>query len=237
MQHNLRDPSRDRTHGRVYRVTYEGRPLLKPAKIAGEPIEKLLDLLKEPEDRVRYRAQIELSGRDRRARSSPPSDKWLAGARHEATPTTSTTCSKPCGSHQHHNVVDTSLLKRVLASPDFRARAAATRVLVLLARPRPRTRSTCSSKLAADAHPRVRLEAVRAASFFTVPEAVEDSADRRRAADATSTSTYVRGETMKTLDRYCEEGDRRRPADRVHDRRRAALSSSQNVSHRATRSR
>ena len=57
MQHNLRDPSRDRKHGRVYRVTYPGRPLLKPAKIAGEPIEKLLEMLKEPEDRVRYRAR------------------------------------------------------------------------------------------------------------------------------------------------------------------------------------
>ena len=29
MQHNLRDPSRGRTHGRVYRVTAEGRPLLE----------------------------------------------------------------------------------------------------------------------------------------------------------------------------------------------------------------
>ena len=37
-----------------------------PPKIAGEPIEKLLDLLKEPEDRVRYRARIELGGRDDR---------------------------------------------------------------------------------------------------------------------------------------------------------------------------
>ena len=65
MQHNLRDPSRDRTHGRIYRVTYEGRPLLKPpAKIAGEPIEQLLDLLKEPEDRVRYRVKTELGARD-----------------------------------------------------------------------------------------------------------------------------------------------------------------------------
>ena len=60
MQHNLRDPSRDRTHGRVYRVTYEGRPLLKPPTVAGEPIEKLLDLLKEPEDRLRYRVKTEL---------------------------------------------------------------------------------------------------------------------------------------------------------------------------------
>ena len=39
MQHNLRDTSRDHDHGRVYRVTYPGRPLLKPAKIAGEPID------------------------------------------------------------------------------------------------------------------------------------------------------------------------------------------------------
>jgi len=37
---------------------------LTPAKIVGEPIEKLLDLLKEPENRVRYRARIELGGRN-----------------------------------------------------------------------------------------------------------------------------------------------------------------------------
>ena len=35
LQHNLRDPSRDRIHGRVYRVTYEGRPLVKPAPDRG----------------------------------------------------------------------------------------------------------------------------------------------------------------------------------------------------------
>jgi hypothetical protein len=29
-------------------VTYEAAPLLKPPKIAGEPIDKLLDLLKSP---------------------------------------------------------------------------------------------------------------------------------------------------------------------------------------------
>ncbi len=72
MQHNLRDPSRDRTHGRIYQVTYEGRPLSQSPKIAGEPIEKLLDLLKHPEDRVRYRAKVELGGReDRRGDRRP----------------------------------------------------------------------------------------------------------------------------------------------------------------------
>src|SRR5205814_8302812 len=55
LQHHLRDPTRDRTHGRTYRVTYEGHALLTPVPIAGEPIGKLLGVLKEPEDRVRYR--------------------------------------------------------------------------------------------------------------------------------------------------------------------------------------
>src|SRR6266699_925929 len=64
MQHHSRDPSRDQTHGRIYRVTYPSRPLLKPVKIAGEPNERLLDLLKEPEDNVRYRTRIELGARD-----------------------------------------------------------------------------------------------------------------------------------------------------------------------------
>src|SRR5262249_21736170 len=77
MQHNLRDPSRDREHGRIYRVTYNGRPLSKPPAIAGQPIEKLLDALKEPEDRVRYRARIELANRDRDAVMTATA-KWLA---------------------------------------------------------------------------------------------------------------------------------------------------------------
>ena len=63
MQHNLRDTSRDRLHGRVYRVTAVGRPLVTPARISGEPIPALLDLLKSPEYRVRYRTKIELSAR------------------------------------------------------------------------------------------------------------------------------------------------------------------------------
>src|SRR5690606_22376648 len=78
MQHHIRDPSRDKTHGRVYRVTYEGRPLMKVTDLTKLSIEELLEQLKSPTDRVRYRARIELSAR--------PSDevvaaaeKWVAG--------------------------------------------------------------------------------------------------------------------------------------------------------------
>src|SRR5437899_6405815 len=77
MQHHLRDPSRDHVHGRIYRLTYSDRPLLKPAKIANQPIPALLDLLKEPEDRTRYRARIELGGRDTK-RVIAALDTWLA---------------------------------------------------------------------------------------------------------------------------------------------------------------
>ena len=52
-------------HGRVYRVTYPGTAAAQARedRRASRSI-ALLDLLKEPEDRVRYRAKIELSGRD-----------------------------------------------------------------------------------------------------------------------------------------------------------------------------
>ena len=173
MQHNLRDPSRDREHGRIYRVTYEGRPLLTPPKIYGEPIEKLLELLKEPEDRVRYRTRIELTGRD--------SDKVIAATRtrwafHRSTARPDSDFEhhmmEALWLHQNHNVVNEDLLKRMLGSPDFRARAAATRLLCYW-RDRVTDALELLKKQAGDEHPRVRLEAVRAASFFKSAEAVE----------------------------------------------------------------
>ena len=72
MQFSLRDPGRDHYHGRIWRITAKGRPLVKPPKIAGEPIAKLLDLLKEYEDRTRYRVRAELREREpRRGRCRP----------------------------------------------------------------------------------------------------------------------------------------------------------------------
>jgi putative heme-binding domain-containing protein len=195
MQHNLRDPSRGRTHGRIYRVTYPSRPLLKPVKIAGEPIDKLLDLLREPEDRVRYRTRLELTAR--------PSDqvieaakKWLAGLDRTAGDYEHNAL-EVLWLHQSHNKVDAELLKQVLASKDHRARAAATRVLSYW-HDRVPDALDLLRKLAADPHPRVRLEAVRAASFLTVPEAVEVVAVAA-GKPGDRYLDYLRGETMRTL--------------------------------------
>lgn len=64
MQHNMRDPNRDESHGRIYRITAKGRPLLEPVKLIGKPIPEVLNAFLSKENGVRYRARIELSSRD-----------------------------------------------------------------------------------------------------------------------------------------------------------------------------
>ncbi|MBI1831504.1 MAG: HEAT repeat domain-containing protein [Planctomycetes bacterium] len=170
MQHNLRDPNRNRTYGRVYRITYDGRALTKAPKIDGATIPELLEALKASEDRVRYRARLELSSRKTEdvvaatAEWLGKLDKKDADFEHHQL--------EGLWLHQNHNVANRDLLKKVLASPDHRARAAAARVLCYQ-RDQISDSLEIFKELANDKHPRVRLEAVRAASFFTNPDAVE----------------------------------------------------------------
>ena len=170
MQHNLRDKSRDKLHGRVYRVTAEGRPLLKPPVIAGASIPQLLDLLKEPENRVRYRARIELGARDTKEVLAAV-DAWT-GKLDAKAPGYEHQMMEALWVYQWHNRVNEKLLTRMLKSSDPWARAAATRVLCYW-RDRVTNPLALLKVLATDAHPGVRLEAVRAASFFKTPEAAE----------------------------------------------------------------
>jgi putative heme-binding domain-containing protein len=196
LQHAIRDPNRDRTHGRIYRITYEKNALDKPVPIAGQPIEKLLDLLKEPEDRVRYRTRIELGGRDT-AKVIAAAKKWQADL-DKKDPEYEHHRLEALWLHQAHNVVDLDLLKQVLASPEFHARAAATRVLCYW-RDRVPEALELLKRQAADDNPRVRLEAIRAASFFTEPEAIEVAL----IANDRGTDKYldfVRSETKRALD-------------------------------------
>lgn len=196
MQHNLRDPSRDRVHGRVYRVTYQGRELAKPPAIdKNQSIAALLNVLKHSDDRVRYRARLELSAR-------PSIDVIVATNRwyvelDKTDPEHEHHLLEALWVHQHHNVVDLPLVKRVLTSKEPRARAAAVRVLCYW-RDRIAEALPLLFTAAADEHPKVRLEAVRAASFFKVPEAAEIALV---AAELPSDDklAFVHSETMKTL--------------------------------------
>jgi azurin/lysophospholipase L1-like esterase len=123
MQHNVRDPSRDHAHGRIYRITVPGRPLSGHVQIDGQPITKLLDTLKHPVNGIRHRARVEISERETKAVIAA-TQKWVkqfdpkkkSDAHH---------ILEALWVHQQHNVVNRELLTTVLASPEPHARVAA----------------------------------------------------------------------------------------------------------------
>ena len=198
MQHNLRDTSRDRLHGRVYRVTAVGRPLLTPARIAGEPIPALLDLLKSPEYRVRYRTKIELSARPTNDVMAAL-DAWIPKL-DQKDPQFEHHMMEALWLRQWHNRVDEPLLRRMLRSNEPLARAAATRVLCYW-RDRVTNPLALLKVQVADQNPSVRLEAVRAASFFTTNEAAEIAlASLQMPQDRFL--DYTLDQTMRTLQQF-----------------------------------
>jgi putative heme-binding domain-containing protein len=197
LQHHIRDPNRDREHGRVYRVTYEGRPLLKPVAVAGEPIARLLDLLKEPEDRVRYRARIELGGRET-AKVLAALEKWVSTLDRK-DPGYEHNLLEALWLHQSHNVVNEGLLRRMLRSPDFHARAAATRVLCYWRDRVPDPIGLLRVQIN-DESPRVRLEAIRALSFFRSETALAAAVELMTHPDD-EYLRFVFNETLNTLER------------------------------------
>jgi hypothetical protein len=197
MQHSIRDPNRDHTHGRIWRVHYAKKPLVKPAKIAGNPIPALLNLLATvPEERTRARARSELWNRDKKEVLSEV-EKWLAanqadaGAEHHKL--------EALWLHQAHDAVNQPLLKQVLRSPDYRARAAATRVLCYwrdrVDQPLELLRTQVN-----DEHPRVRLEALRALSFFDSQEAIDVTVESLLH-EQDDYLSYTLKETMNTLEK------------------------------------
>jgi azurin len=170
MQHHLRDPNRDHDHGRIYRITYEGRPLTKPRRIDGQPLEALFALLKEPENQTRELARIEL-GKHAADEVVAALKRWVAGLdpkdhNHEHHLT------EALWVHQWLNAPNSELLGRLLHSPEPRARTAGARVLCYWRDRIPNAIDTFKT-LADDESPRVRLEAVRAASFFRSVEAAD----------------------------------------------------------------
>ncbi len=126
MQHNIRDPKRDKMHGRIFRMISKDRPLQAPVAIDGQPISALLEVLKHPVDGVRERARTELDERDAKEVESLLR-KWM----------TQFDPKKAQDAHpllealwwfQRHNVRHPILLTALLESPEPHARIAAATV-------------------------------------------------------------------------------------------------------------
>jgi len=126
MQHNIRDPNRDHYHGRIVRLTVKDRPLQKPVKIEGEPIEALLENLKHPVNGVRHRTRVELSERDSKEVVAA-AQKWAANF----DPNDETEAHHMLEAlwlHQQHNVKNEELLNALLNSEVKHAAVAANTV-------------------------------------------------------------------------------------------------------------
>ena len=169
-QYSFRHPDRDKSHGRIWRVTKKDRALVEKPKLVGIPVERLLDHFKAPENYTRNQARRFLAER-------PPQN--LAPRLHEwvhdldpKDPRYEHHLLEALMLHESQDVLEAGLLVRLLRAEDFRARAYATRVL---GRWHSRVEGAWNLWRAQveDAHPRVRLEAVVALNSIPNARAME----------------------------------------------------------------
>ncbi|MBC7759137.1 MAG: HEAT repeat domain-containing protein [Phormidesmis sp. FL-bin-119] len=159
----LRDPNRDQTHGRIWRITYTGNKIVEPVDMSRLNIDQLLDQLKVYEDRARYRARIQLT-------EFPQKEILIALPRwieklDSADKNYEQYLMEALWVYQQLNKTNETLLNKLLKARDANIRAAATRVLFY----RREEVNNSQARLIAmskDPSPRVRLEAIVSLSHF-----------------------------------------------------------------------
>ncbi len=154
-------PLRDKSHGRIWRITAKDRPLVERPRIAGASIDDLLGMLKAPEDYTRNQAKRELASRPvkevmpalaEHVKALDPKDPEFEGHRLEAL-----------WLQMAHRAGDSTLLQALLHSPSPEVRAAAVRAVSNWdSSGGSIDRLSRLARAVEDPHPQVRLEAVNA---------------------------------------------------------------------------
>jgi putative heme-binding domain-containing protein len=213
-QASYRHPDRDKAHGRIWRVTAKGRPLIQPSSLADLTVPDLLDLLDSPERWAASQAKRLLFEKDSGGvvaaldvrvstlKADDPNDEYLR--------------LQALSLYEAHETQRPDLLKSLLRSPDAKIRAYATRTLSTWVRDDTRANAPNAAMRAqapdpnriykadalvlletqiADPDPLVRLEAIVACSY------VEDSRAATIAARALDHefNDYHRHALTKTL--------------------------------------
>lgn len=131
MQHNMRDPNRDREHGRVYRITAKGHEPLTPVKMSGKPIAEVLQNFFSKENSVRYRTRIELSSRetDDVMRELGEFTANLSPQRADVDRDEAQALLESLWVCEEHRVPNISLIQKTFQADEPRVRAAAIRTL------------------------------------------------------------------------------------------------------------
>jgi putative heme-binding domain-containing protein len=165
---DFRDPRRDVTHGRIWRVTAKGRKLVPRPDLLKATSAELVKQLEAPEGWTRHFARRVLKERHS-DKALPALSAWtksLDAKKDEPH------LLEALWTYQTLDVVEPRLLTALLEAGDHRVRAAAVRVLSAWHERVPGTLGHLE-RLVADEHPQVRLEAVRALAGLKSVRAAE----------------------------------------------------------------
>ena len=169
-QASYRDPRRDHSHGRIWRVTANGRPALKRPPLEAMDAAQLMAQFDSPERWVRDNARYALF---RRPKAEVITAADALTAREDGRSEVSARrLYEVSGVYAAHEEARPVIIERLLASENFRWRAWAARLVGLWATQIPEPLAWLT-RAVVDPHPRVRLEAVVAASQVPSADAVK----------------------------------------------------------------
>ncbi|GAA4440040.1 DUF7133 domain-containing protein [Bremerella cremea] len=163
MQHNMRDPNRDHQHGRIFRVTAKDRPLIKPVRLKDKPLPEVLAAFYAKENATRYRARIELSGRD--SEEVQAAVEAFVASKDIHDPDDAQAMLECLWVLEEHRLPNMNLVKLVAQADEPRVRAAAIRTLGHWAGSVDGWEATMQAA-ASDKSPLVRAEAIKSAVEF-----------------------------------------------------------------------
>ncbi|MCE9610685.1 MAG: c-type cytochrome [Chthoniobacter sp.] len=185
---SYRDPERDRTHGRIWRITAKGHAPVKQPNLAAMDVPALLEQLRSPERWTRSQVQRLLSSHFYPS-VVEPLDAWTAKVKDEPL------LRQALGIYAARETVRPKLLGHLLTAKDARVRAYATRMVgawsdrlpasqpspgpdfpsaVMMMELRPNALALLRAR-SVDPDARVRLEAIVAMTNVAGAEAVDIS--------------------------------------------------------------
>lgn len=154
---DFHDPRRDQERGRIWRITAKNKPLVTPPNLTKFSVTELLNALKEPEEWTRSQARQVLKEKGAREVAGPLQE-WINGLSNQGKDTERLRLEALWVS-QAIDTFNGPLLDNLLNAQSHEVRAGAVRALQLWGK-KVNNLETRLQKLAKDAHPQVRLEAV-----------------------------------------------------------------------------
>ncbi|MCE9605768.1 MAG: HEAT repeat domain-containing protein [Planctomycetia bacterium] len=173
---DFRDPRRDHTHGRIWRVTVKGRELApRPELVKAELGDLVAHATRSPEGYTRHfakRSLVDRFGKDKNLLKL----KVLVAVTNIETdarrpPRIAASDLEQLWVNQSLDTIDGDLLTEPLDNKDHHVRAAATRVAGMWVEREPSLYEAIATR-AVDEHPQVRLEAVCALRNVQTPESI-----------------------------------------------------------------